>query len=143
MAEREESTSNAVKEEPSFNRHPAPEPMLITRETSSAAAQQQQQQQLGNASTASSVMMDDVQMASLEDEDDEAETCTTENDVLIKNCLSKCVLCSKNFVPEDNPKLLECLHAACTGCVNQKQSQPPCQSNTDSSEPLLVFFFFL
>lgn len=106
--------TDAVKEEPMDQQ--ATE-LYTARKTPSAA-----EQQLGNSAAPSS-MDHDVQMASAEDEDDEAETCTTENNILIKNSLSKCVICSKSFVPDDNPKLLECLHAACVGCV-KSQSQP-------------------
>ncbi|XP_001605295.1 E3 ubiquitin-protein ligase TRIM33 [Nasonia vitripennis] len=57
------------------------------------------------------------------EEYDEAE-CTTEHgqDFEIKNNMSKCALCGKSLVPDDNAKLLECLHAACTSCINAKLS---------------------
>lgn len=57
------------------------------------------------------------------EEDEEAE-CTTEHgqDSEIKNSMSKCALCGKNLVPDDNAKLLECLHAACSSCINAKLS---------------------
>lgn len=36
--------------------------------------------------------------------------------------LNKCVLCDKTFTSDDEPKLLECLHAACLPCINNKIS---------------------
>lgn len=32
----------------------------------------------------------------------------------------KCIYCDRNLSAADNPKLLECLHNACTGCINSK-----------------------
>lgn len=32
----------------------------------------------------------------------------------------KCVYCDRNLSAADNPKLLECLHNACTSCINGK-----------------------
>lgn len=54
---------------------------------------------------------------------DQRIECTTESqESEIRAFLSKCVFCSKVFTMDDNPKLLECLHAACTICVNNKIS---------------------
>ncbi|KAL0113294.1 hypothetical protein PUN28_012447 [Cardiocondyla obscurior] len=66
-----------------------------------------------------------VQDAICNDEEcnDQRIECTTESqESEIRAFLSKCVFCSKVFTMGDNPKLLECLHAACTGCVNNKIS---------------------
>nr|XP_050847136.1 E3 ubiquitin-protein ligase TRIM33-like isoform X1 [Vespula vulgaris]XP_050847137.1 E3 ubiquitin-protein ligase TRIM33-like isoform X1 [Vespula vulgaris] len=47
--------------------------------------------------------------------------CTTESqETETRAFLSKCVFCGKTFTIGDDPKLLECLHAACTTCVNNK-----------------------
>ncbi|XP_020293767.1 E3 ubiquitin-protein ligase TRIM33 isoform X2 [Pseudomyrmex gracilis] len=52
---------------------------------------------------------------------DQRIECTTESsETEIRAFLSKCVFCSKVFSLGDDPKLLECLHAACTTCVNNK-----------------------
>ncbi|EZA46840.1 hypothetical protein DMN91_008822 [Ooceraea biroi] len=49
--------------------------------------------------------------------------CTTESEESeVRAFLSKCIFCGKVFTPGDNPKLLECLHAACTTCVTNKIS---------------------
>lgn len=49
--------------------------------------------------------------------------CTTESqESEIHTFLSKCIFCSKVFTAGDDPKLLECLHAACTTCVTNKLS---------------------
>lgn len=54
---------------------------------------------------------------------DQRIECTTESqESEIRAFLSKCVFCSKIFTSGDDPKLLECLHAACTTCVNDKLS---------------------
>jgi len=54
---------------------------------------------------------------------DQRIECTTEGqESEIRAFLSKCVFCSKVFVLGDDPKLLECLHAACTACVTNKLS---------------------
>lgn len=54
---------------------------------------------------------------------DQRIECTTESqESEIRTFLSKCVFCGKVFTMGDDPKLLECLHAACTICVNNKIS---------------------
>lgn len=54
---------------------------------------------------------------------DQRIECTTESqESEIRAFLSKCVFCSKVFVLGEDPKLLECLHAACTACVSNKLS---------------------
>lgn len=54
---------------------------------------------------------------------DQRIECTTESqESEIRAFLSKCVFCNKVFVLGDDPKLLECLHAACTACVTNKLS---------------------
>lgn len=54
---------------------------------------------------------------------DQRIECTTESqESEVRAFLSKCVFCSKIFTLGDEPKLLECLHAACTTCVNNKIS---------------------
>lgn len=54
---------------------------------------------------------------------DQRIECTTEGqESEIRAFLSKCVFCNKVFTMGDDPKLLECLHAACTLCVNNKIS---------------------
>lgn len=55
---------------------------------------------------------------------DQRIECTTESqESEIRAFLSKCVFCSKVFVLGDDPKLLECLHAACAACVTNKLSE--------------------
>ncbi|XP_011140304.1 E3 ubiquitin-protein ligase TRIM33 [Harpegnathos saltator] len=54
---------------------------------------------------------------------DQRIECTTESqESEMRAFLSKCIFCSKIFTLGDEPKLLECLHAACTTCVNNKLS---------------------
>ncbi|XP_029664398.1 E3 ubiquitin-protein ligase TRIM33-like isoform X2 [Formica exsecta] len=54
---------------------------------------------------------------------DQRIECTTESqESEIRAFLSKCVFCNKVFVLGDDPKLLECLHAACIACVTNKLS---------------------
>lgn len=71
-------------------------------------------------------------MEAMNTEEDEelpqAAECTTEaensqDQSEIKVSMSKCILCSKSFNAEDNPKLLECLHAACGACIDAKLSE--------------------
>ncbi|XP_034196335.1 E3 ubiquitin-protein ligase TRIM33 isoform X1 [Osmia lignaria lignaria] len=64
-----------------------------------------------------------VQGVCIEEECEQRIECTTdgqENET--RAFLSKCVFCGKTFTFGDDPKLLECLHAACTACVNSKLS---------------------
>lgn len=39
---------------------------------------------------------------------------------------TKCVWCNQHLTAQDNPKLLECLHAACNSCVLGKISESQC-----------------
>lgn len=74
------------------------------------------------------------------EEDEEAE-CTTELESEIRNSMSKCVLCGKILVLEDNAKLLECLHAACTNCINSKlRDQHGTSVDAEILGELLLFF---
>lgn len=59
---------------------------------------------------------EDVNMESLEVSKIKVEN-STANNVMVKTSLSKCSLCGKTLAIKDNPKLLECLHAACLSCV--------------------------
>lgn len=64
-----------------------------------------------------------VQGVCIEEECEQRIECTTEGqENETRAFLSKCVFCGKTFVSGDDPKLLECLHAACTACVNSKLS---------------------
>lgn len=96
---------------------------VAKEELAPEAARRQQQQQASFAEEPAEV---DAAAAADEDEDEEEAAqaeCTTEHgheSSEIKSALSKCALCDKAFQPEDCPKLLECLHAACSGCVNSK-----------------------
>ncbi|XP_076646892.1 E3 ubiquitin-protein ligase TRIM33 isoform X2 [Halictus rubicundus] len=64
-----------------------------------------------------------VQGVCIEEECEQRIECTTESqENETRAFLSKCVFCEKAFVSGDDPKLLECLHAACTACVNSKLS---------------------
>lgn len=61
------------------------------------------------------------QTACTEKEYEQRIECTTESqETETRTFLSKCVFCGKTFTIGDDPKLLECLHAACTTCVNNK-----------------------
>ncbi|KAL6268152.1 hypothetical protein P5V15_001245 [Pogonomyrmex californicus] len=54
---------------------------------------------------------------------DQRIECTTESqESEIRAFLSKCIFCNKMFTLGDDPKLLECLHAACAICINNKIS---------------------
>ncbi|XP_066591209.1 E3 ubiquitin-protein ligase TRIM33 isoform X3 [Prorops nasuta] len=88
-----EQTVN-VKEEPS--------------EESTLKEDMQQSQMLGGSS---------------EEESEQRIECTTESqDTEFRTFLSKCVFCEKTFSFRDDLKLLECLHAACAVCINNKLS---------------------
>ncbi|XP_078051959.1 E3 ubiquitin-protein ligase TRIM33 [Augochlora pura] len=64
-----------------------------------------------------------VQGVCIEEECEQRIECTTESqENETRAFLSKCVFCEKTFIAGDDPKLLECLHAACTTCVNSKLS---------------------
>ena len=52
--------------------------------------------------------------------------------------LNKCVFCDKIFTHGDDPKLLECLHAACTRCIANKISD----SNTSVDVDVMRELFF-
>ncbi|XP_026673288.1 E3 ubiquitin-protein ligase TRIM33-like [Ceratina calcarata] len=64
----------------------------------------------------------DVQQSQVQDEEFEQRIeCTTEGqETEARTSLSKCIFCGKLFTFGDDPKLLECLHAACSTCVNSK-----------------------
>jgi len=58
--------------------------------------------------------------------------CTTESqESEIRTFLSKCIFCNKAFTSGDDPKLLECLHAACTMCVTNKLSDHNTSASVD------------
>ncbi|KOX76823.1 E3 ubiquitin-protein ligase TRIM33 [Melipona quadrifasciata] len=62
-----------------------------------------------------------VQGVCIEEECEQRIECTTEGqENETRAFLSKCVFCGKTFAFGDDPKLLECLHAACSTCVNSK-----------------------
>lgn len=64
-----------------------------------------------------------VQGVCIEEECEQRIECTTEGqETETRAFLSKCVFCGKTFTFGDDPKLLECLHAACSICVNSKLS---------------------
>ncbi|XP_015596878.1 E3 ubiquitin-protein ligase TRIM33 [Cephus cinctus] len=64
-----------------------------------------------------------LQTTSNEEELEQRIECTTDSqDTELRSFLSKCVFCGKNFGAIDDPKLLECLHAACSGCITNKLS---------------------
>ncbi|XP_012224191.1 E3 ubiquitin-protein ligase TRIM33 [Linepithema humile] len=63
---------------------------------------------------------------------DQRIECTTESqESEMRAFLSKCVFCNKVFTLGDDPKLLECLHAACTACVSTKLSDPNTSVDVD------------
>lgn len=56
-----------------------------------------------------------------EDEVEQRNECPTESqENEFRTLMSKCVFCGKTFTYGDDPKLLECLHAACGACVSSK-----------------------
>ncbi|XP_063989414.1 E3 ubiquitin-protein ligase TRIM33 [Diachasmimorpha longicaudata] len=56
-------------------------------------------------------------------DDAEGSRCTPESrENEVRYFLSKCVFCNKSFTYEDEAKLLECLHAACSSCISAKLS---------------------
>ncbi|XP_076767124.1 E3 ubiquitin-protein ligase TRIM33 isoform X2 [Xylocopa sonorina] len=62
-----------------------------------------------------------VQGVCMEEECEQRIECTTEgHENETRTFLSKCVFCGKMFTFGDDPKLLECLHAACSTCVSSK-----------------------
>lgn len=42
----------------------------------------------------------------------------------IRISMSRCVLCTKQLVADDDAKLLECLHPTCTSCIETKLAGP-------------------
>lgn len=53
----------------------------------------------------------------------------------------KCIYCDRNLSAADNPKLLECLHNACTGCINSKLFEN--NESSGSSGEFRVFSVFI
>lgn len=49
---------------------------------------------------------------------------------------SKCVFCDRLPTTADEPKLLECLHSACTPCINSQGEQN--QANVENPEVILI-----
>lgn len=66
----------------------------------------------------------DVQMplTSVNEDDNDGRICTPESQAndAVRGFLSKCIFCSKIFNSDDEAKLLECLHAACSPCISTK-----------------------
>lgn len=88
------------------------------------------EQNTSKQSTQQSQMQDAISVE--EESNDQRIECTTESqESEIRAFLSKCIFCSKVFTLEDDPKLLECLHAACTTCVNTKLSDPNASVDVD------------
>lgn len=79
------------------------------------------------------------------DEDSEQQIeCTTESqENEIRLSLSKCVFCNKSFTAEDEPKLLECLHAVCSGCINTKLSEHDPSVDVDVMRKIILILFFV
>ncbi|CAD6224100.1 GSCOCG00005481001-RA-CDS [Cotesia congregata] len=71
------------------------------------------------------------QQVSPEDDQEQRNACTPESHSEARTFLAKCVFCSKTFTSDDNSKLLECLHAACTGCIASKVSEHNIYSDSD------------
>lgn len=73
-----------------------------------------------------------VQGVCIEEECEQRIECTTEGqEHETRAFLSKCVFCGKTFTCGDDPKLLECLHAACSACVNTKLTDPNTSVDVD------------
>ncbi|XP_076664091.1 E3 ubiquitin-protein ligase TRIM33 [Andrena cerasifolii] len=73
-----------------------------------------------------------VQGVCIEEECEQRIECTTEGqEHETRALLSKCVFCGKTFTSGDDPKLLECLHAACSACVNTKLTDPNTSVDVD------------
>lgn len=51
------------------------------------------------------------------DDDEKGETSSSFNNSVAKISLSTCALCNRDLNSKDSPKLLECLHAVCVGCI--------------------------
>lgn len=87
-------------------------PVIVKEEPSEASGNSKQDSQQQSTQDAVSVE---------EECGEQRIECTTEGqESEIRAFLSKCVFCSKVFVLDDAPKLLECLHAACAACVSNK-----------------------
>lgn len=97
------------------------------------------EQNTSKQNTQQSQMQD---VACVEEEcNDQRIECTTESqESEIRTFLSKCIFCSKVFTLGDDPKLLECLHAACATCVNAKLSDPNASVDVDVLCMLHIFF---
>ncbi|XP_034949830.1 E3 ubiquitin-protein ligase TRIM33 isoform X2 [Chelonus insularis] len=67
------------------------------------------------------IQQSQLQEVSNDDDPEQRSVCTPdgqENE--IHSFLTKCIFCNKTFTVEDNPKLLECLHATCSSCIGSK-----------------------
>lgn len=53
----------------------------------------------------------------------------------------KCVFCSQTLVPSYEPKLLECLHAACSACINTKlQDQEQTEADIIGMSQIIKYY---
>ncbi|XP_015174099.1 PREDICTED: E3 ubiquitin-protein ligase TRIM33-like [Polistes dominula] len=80
----------------------------------------------------SDVQQSQIQPVCAEKECEQRIECTTEfQDTETRAFLSKCIFCEKTFTIGDDPKLLECLHASCTTCVNNKIADQNTSADVD------------
>lgn len=62
-----------------------------------------------------------LQTICTDDDNERRNECTPESQEHEDRAfLNKCVFCDKQFTCDEDSKLLECLHAACSACVNNK-----------------------
>lgn len=59
---------------------------------------------------------------------EEKDSPTTNNESIDSEDGTKCVICNTTMTKQDHPLLLECLHSACSSCIDSKLSE---KSNQD------------
>jgi len=59
---------------------------------------------------------------------EEKDSPTTNNESIDSEDGTKCVICNTTMTKQDRPLLLECLHSACSSCIDSKLSE---KSNQD------------
>jgi RING-type zinc-finger len=59
---------------------------------------------------------------------EEKDSPTTNNESIDSDDGTKCVICNTTMTKQDRPLLLECLHSACSSCIDSKLSE---KSNQD------------
>lgn len=79
----------------------------------------------------------------LEQQIDECTNTVGQEEVETRFALTKCILCSKIVSSEDDPKLLECLHAACSSCITSKITENSNSFDNDVMRKLIFVYNLL